>query len=233
MKKKFLIGLIALLSVSLFFLGCPTEGDDDPPPAAEPTINVTDDYPLAAGQSNDLTVTALQGQTTGTVFITVTTPENPLTGQNDLSGGGSIWDPKGSNAPAGKWTGIAFDFSTVFTNASTNYYAVRQENQALRYYKGYGDIITDAPPSAPVAITTRNIYITDDATPVKWKLYNKNDFNDGIIDLILWSNAASRTITLTIADYGTDNTIYTSGPVTSSSTHVARIVIDYSGVTIQ
>jgi hypothetical protein len=29
MKKKFLFGMIALLSISLFFLGCPTEADDD------------------------------------------------------------------------------------------------------------------------------------------------------------------------------------------------------------
>jgi hypothetical protein len=37
MKKKFLFGMIALLSVSLFVLGCSTDSDDDDDPPAGPT----------------------------------------------------------------------------------------------------------------------------------------------------------------------------------------------------
>jgi hypothetical protein len=59
MKKMFLTGMIALLGVSLFFLGCKTESDDTPPaptPIVARTATVT-----PAGGENTLAVTATGG----------------------------------------------------------------------------------------------------------------------------------------------------------------------------
>jgi hypothetical protein len=74
MKKKFLFGMIALLSISLFFLGCPTEADDD-------TVT-TPGYVPPDGNGTGSPSTPQQGAKTikdllaGLGFITTSTTNN-------------------------------------------------------------------------------------------------------------------------------------------------------------
>jgi hypothetical protein len=69
MKKKFLSGMAALLCASLFFLGCPTDGDDDPVPPPAP--NKATNYGLvftapATGETPDAAIGAAT-EYTGTI----------------------------------------------------------------------------------------------------------------------------------------------------------------------
>jgi hypothetical protein len=66
MNKKFLFGMIALLSVSLFFLGCPTEADDDPPaaPSTDASLNTLKGNTITVGSQAGTTAAPKTGMGT-------------------------------------------------------------------------------------------------------------------------------------------------------------------------
>jgi hypothetical protein len=237
MKKKFLIGLIVLLSVSLFFWGCST--DDEEEETGETFTDVTDQYDLVGtvssiptiGNGNNLDITASKSDLNGIVYITVT---GTLTGTSDFGSSHGLWGPKRENAPAGKWADFGLDLNAIFTSEVTNkILALRSSNQAFRYYKGASNLLAQEPTGPLVILGDPNkpiIYIPALPTemPVKWRLYNTNTFSsDKLFAFILWSSANPKTITLEVAEYATyvDNA--------AKSADVATIVIDYSGVTIE
>jgi hypothetical protein len=234
MKKKFLFGLIALLSVSLLFLGCSTDDDDEV--EVEPFSNVTEDYALVStangqtllGNDTNLDITVLKSGWDGTVYITVTSKTGEtLPNTNDFNSGGTnlLWGAKCAEAPAGKWADLGLDLSEIFTSEIiAGVLGLRTTNQAFRYYKG-ATLLSGAP-NAPLR-NEPNIYIpeSDTGMPIKWKLNNVNAFNgDTDFGIILWSSANPKVITIEVAEYETFESD------ADKVADIAKIVINYSGV---
>jgi hypothetical protein len=219
MKKKFLTGLIALLSLSLFFLGCPSGSDDDDD---EETFTTVTGYTTAS--ETDLTVTAKKSNSDGTVYVTVT---GTVTGVADFTANPN-WGATPWMGATGKWEDVIIDLAPVLTD-NTKFYAIKSTSQAYRYYTGGGGILASAP-TEPVTTSGSNIYIPANAgeLPVKWRIYNANVLTaDTEMLVMLWSGANPKTVTLEIAEYASFDSS------AAKVADVAKIVIDYSGVTIQ
>jgi hypothetical protein len=225
MKKKFAIGLIALLSVSLFFFGCSTDDDGDDDKVTGETFTTIGSYPLKDGQTG-LSSTAKRSNSTGIVYIKVTgeVDANPTT----------TFGTKGPSAPAGKWSQIEFDLSAACDDGD-KYYAIKNTNDAFRYYTGatHDFITTSSAPTAPVKRppdTNPDVYIPTTGNAFKWKIYDTvgGNSNASLFEVLVWSSANPKIITLEIREYE-DYTTY--DPDTSTYTAVETIVIDYSAIT--
>jgi hypothetical protein len=232
MKKKFLIGLMALLSLSLFFLGCPTEGDD----GEVETFTTLTGYSLVTSVNNIDTIgntsnlyihEAKKSDKDGTIYIKIASKlGHPLAGTVDFGGTHGLWSGKREEAPAGKWADFGLDLSAIFTDEVTsNILSIKTTNEAFLYYKGATLLpnLTNGP-----FTTEPNIYIPATGLPVKWKLNDANAFaSDKIFGLILWSGASKKTITLEVAEHAS----FAAGA--EKTDDIAKIVIDYSSVAIQ
>ena len=248
MKKTFLFGMIALLSVSFIFMSCPQE-------AEEPEFtDVSASFPLATNDSNietigqptNLDITAKKSTKDGTIYITLKS-KTALTGTSDFADSG-LWGGKREQAPEGKWADFALDLSSVFTTENAaKILSVKSTNHAYRYYKGAANIWAAAP-----TVPTRgdpNIYIpssSETELPVKWKIYAANTFSDDASQnwgIIIWDSAPAKVITFELREHetlpsgsGTSTGTSASDPADLASdagTLLTKIVIDYSGVVIE
>jgi hypothetical protein len=233
MKKSSLFSSIASLAIiALIFTACPQEPED------EGFDDVTSAYPLTdndsgistIGKPSNLTAAAKKSKVDGTVYITVT---GTLTGVDNFTATPPLWGGKREQAPSGKWADLALDLSSVFTTENAaKVLSIKSANHAFRYYKGADNILSAAPTTPTNG--DPNIYIpsSDTEFPIKWKIYDVSTFkldashNFGII---LWSAAPSKIITLEVIAH----TAYADLPNDAATrSPVAKIVIDYSGVTI-
>jgi hypothetical protein len=233
MKKKFLIGLIALLSVSLFFLGCPTEADDD-----EEVKTSVPAFALTSGQPG-LSLTFAQGDDPGVYTLTVTGTVAPA----NVSDAGWIgtWGTKPTSV-TGNFAAVSINFNAVFTAENVaKILGIRNESQALRYYTGYNGssvgnfaLLTEEP-SNPIehGDLRSTIYIpTDTATPVRWAAYaaGKIPENDNM-QVLIWSGTTSKTSKFEFSSWTSINS-ETHLAQTTIDDDIATIIVDYSGVTI-
>jgi hypothetical protein len=209
MKKKFTIGLIALLSVSLFVLGCST--DDEEEEAAAETFTAVTEYTAGTNNPTGLTVSAVKSDQTGIIYIDLSgTIGNAFiynTVNEGTEAGGSWqsgdWGPWDSTPEEGKYAAVYID--GVFTEEMvTEVLAIRQDNAALRFYTDAGDIhITGTPvPSIQHSSSGKScIWLTDSLT-IKWKLNDASSISDTEpFSVLLWSGAPSKTATFNIRSY--------------------------------
>jgi hypothetical protein len=235
MKTKVLTtGILGILLVfSLIFTACPTEADDDDEGETTTPVNIT----LESGQTGLTLISAVQGNSSGVITVTLggtITPAGDFVANFSPGGGGKV---TGNYAYVNLDLGDAIDWAAI----ASNVVAVRQENEALRYYTKASEA-TDAAanllgeePTKPVfkdggtGSGEPNIYIpAKPAKPLKWKAMDpgadKDDWR-----FIVSSTASPKTITVDITTWGTVNAT-ASAP--ASGVPVATIIIDYSALTI-
>jgi hypothetical protein len=243
MKRKLFSLAILVMVLSLAFIGCSSSSDDDdgPPPNEETFTNVTTSYPreiVTDLSSSSLTIASAQkSDTSGIVYITlggevetdfqyITTIGSTPTGEWD-----NLWgDPAVAsfNPLAGKYGTFVFKPFTSITDVNTLNIAIKQTNDALRYYTDLASL-----EAAPLTVPFEGsgpggVYIPSSSdTATRWKKYDPYT-TASIFEVLLWSGAANKTITLEIqsfigspADPAVEGTDYTV---------LGTIVIDYSDV---
>jgi hypothetical protein len=105
--------------------------------------------------------------------------------------------------------------------------AIKQFNQALRFYTGHQDLTLAEAPASPLKDSdgASNIYVpvaTDPAAwPIKWKLHQSLD-SSTTLSFLLWSGAPVKTVTFVVEQYNAEGT--------TKSGDIATIIVDYSGV---
>jgi hypothetical protein len=130
----------------------------------------------------------------------------------------------------------------IFTTgtSSTRILAIKQTNQALRFYQqGIGLLAGN--PTSPVAADQGNlqtIFIpSNTASPVRWRLYGENVAQGQIADggtfgILIWNGGTGttyspKTATIDIAQYQS----YVTNATLTAGGYQAKIIIDYSDVT--
>jgi hypothetical protein len=112
--------------------------------------------------------------------------------------------------------------------------AIRQDNDALRYYANTdtaaGNLLATEP-SAPIfAGAEPNIYVPDaPAMPLKWKANASNDFDEnaaGNCPFIVSSAASPKVITIDLTTWSAN----TFGATKTGD--VATVIVNYDGLTI-
>jgi hypothetical protein len=108
--------------------------------------------------------------------------------------------------------------------------AIKQFNQALRFYTGHQDLTLAEAPANPLKddAGASNIYVpvaTDPAAwpiTIKWKLH-QSLASTTTLSFLLWSGAPVKTVTFVVEQYNEAGT--------TKSGDIATIIVDYSGVT--
>ncbi|MDR2177000.1 MAG: hypothetical protein LBP20_03030 [Treponema sp.] len=237
MKTKILTtGILGILLVfSLILTACPTEADDDPPttpsvtPPAETFTNVTANFPLADGL-DDLTIVAWKSDKTGVIAITL----SGSVSQEDNSGFNNTFGTGSPNKLVGNYASVSVSLASLLEPVSDQVIAIRQENDALRYYQGLtdgGGLLGSAPPTPVFEGALPNIYIPEQGqgTPVKWKAYDEGaweDTEDGDFSFLVSDAASPKTVRFDITTWSANEEDATK------TGNVATIIIDYSAVTI-
>jgi hypothetical protein len=205
---------------------------------------VTDtDYALADadssintnGNTSNLTRVARKSKVDGTVYITVSMKDaTSIPGVEDFTDDNHLWFSKGNAAPDDDgelWSDMAIDLGAALVFApSGKVLAIKSTSHSYRYYAGGSDILEGAP-TAPVTTVDACIYLPSDTDelPVKWRVYGTGTFTatTAVNGILLRQLAPSKIITLEVTE---------RSEFSDSSTQVndviAKIVIDYNGVTI-
>jgi cytoskeletal protein CcmA (bactofilin family) len=186
--KKFLFGMAALLSVSLIFLGCPTEADDDD--KGDISVDLSNWFSLKNGENagldkdtSGLEIASVSKSSSGDVTIVLEGTISPNYQAVVTAGTGKdkskvnlgavlsdaaktdwlrVWGT--DTALAGAEPGIygaAYIANLITDNTiADGPVAIRQTNEALRLYAGVVDLVpVDKKPAAPVVPPTANIWI--------------------------------------------------------------------------
>jgi hypothetical protein len=148
MNKKFLFGMIALLSVSLFFLGCPTEADDDPPPAAPVPVGVVSAVETTPGTDTIPAVEAVY-----TVGITTALGAGDTITFANVADANVVYDFVAGTATA---EAQATAIRTAIGSAEGALYDVSGSDAQIILTAKAGGVIASAPTAT----------ITNDSTPV-------------------------------------------------------------------
>jgi hypothetical protein len=228
-------GILGITLVfSLLFTACPTDPDDnkagkedvvkeDP----ETFIDVSGDFPLAAGQTGLNLVSARKSNKTGEITITL---GGAITQAADFV---ALFSPGGSQIPTGNYTYVSFSLVSVLASISDQVIAIRQENDALRYYTTPGSpSLLQTEPMAPIfAGVEPNIYVPESpAMPLKWKANAANVFDGDAaaeMQFIVSSTASPKTIRI-------DITTWSANQVGAGKTgDVPTIIVDYTGLNIR
>jgi hypothetical protein len=131
---------------------------------------------------------------------------------------GKTWGGGTATSATGRYAG-AFIMNLFGTPTPTNI-AIKQDNEALKYYTDSTDDVATEILIAPAA-SGPNIWLpSDSGTPFKWKLYSAID--EPSFGILLWDGATVKTATLDIDQY--DESL-------SSSSNIATVTVDWSGVT--
>jgi hypothetical protein len=131
MKKKSIIWMIALVSVSLFFWGCPTEAEDDKETFTDvPTVTASTGTINGVTNTNPtgLTVSAKKSNKTGIVYITLE-GDGTFPNANTDPGSVVIWGAKSDTAHD--------DYFYVTLHGllpAAGAFRIQQINGALSYY---------------------------------------------------------------------------------------------------
>ena len=140
------------------------------------------------------------------------------------------------NSPAP--TPVAGKYSDVYINGlfpaeieSAKYYAIKNTNQALRFFTGSTALAT-APLNSPATEDTNSIYIpTTTDSAVRWKVYGQNAINSGdTLGILIWNGGTAaytpKTATLEIQEYSGN----TGTPTVVSNGYSATVIVDFSDV---
>ncbi|MDR3355723.1 MAG: hypothetical protein LBO04_00835 [Spirochaetaceae bacterium] len=241
MKKHgfFIWFAAALVGAALIFGGCEQESDDD----EEVLVDVDGLYPLlsasdsidTAGKPGNLEITsAKKSSRDGTVYIVLESTAD-LEAITDFTNN-QLWGKAGEDKPGdGYFADFALDLTPIFASRTDKVFSIKNTNHGLRYYQGgisddaENGTLADAAPTAPNDNRGLATYIPETGWPVRWYMYGKiaaEDSGKFPFGLLLWSEAPQKTITVEFYDHGEDANEPTTG------TLVAKIVIDYSEVTI-
>jgi hypothetical protein len=253
MKAKTLrLGILGIVLVfSLIFTACPTNGGGDeedvateedkapeedvtpeedktPEEDTETFVNVAADFSLSAGQAGLTLISAQKSSKTGIVTInlggTISSPSDFVT----------LFSPGGAEKVAGNYAYVSFSLASVLMPVKDQVIAIRQENDAFRYYSnsdpGSGNLLAEQPAKPVFGGAEPNIYIpASPAVPLKWKANAANAFTQNDAEncqFIVSSVASPKTITLGISTWSAneDSAVKTGD--------VALIIVDYTALTI-
>jgi hypothetical protein len=234
MKTKILTtGILGMMLVfSLIFTACPTDPGGLPPDTQteevpETFTNVAEDFPLAEGLEEVTVVSARKSDKTGIITIELggSVSQEDDSSFNDTFGTGS------EDKPEGGYASVIISLASLLEPISDQVIAIRQENDALRYYQGLteGGGLLDTLPESPVfGDALPNIYIPEQGMPVKWKAYDENAWADDRDFSFLVSSAASpKTVTIGITTWSVNEDEATK------TGDVATIIFDYSALTVE
>ena len=140
-----------------------------------------------------------------------------------------------SNKPkpaAGKYTAVYIQGLFPAAVGSDKIIALKNTNQALRFFTDNGQTTTDALTSPTTSNETALYLPTDTATPpVRWRVYDTGAIKSGeTLGLLIWNgNGTVTPLTATLeiqewAEYANDKGAATDG-------YSAKVIIDYSNVT--
>ncbi|MDR1210755.1 MAG: hypothetical protein LBK40_00840, partial [Spirochaetaceae bacterium] len=121
-KKTLMMGILGILLVfSLTFTACSSGGDDSN------TSNVSADFTPTALQSG-LTLSAQKNNDTGVITVTL---RGTISQPGDFE---AQFSPGGPDKPAGNYAYVNFSLASVIMPVADEVIAIRQDNDALRYY---------------------------------------------------------------------------------------------------
>jgi hypothetical protein len=245
MKRKLFSLAILVMALAVAFIGCSTDSDDDDD-EQETFTNVAESYPIngahALSPSGLSIASVLKSNTTGIVKVTLdgevgttfqyaSTGSSPAKPSNDWI---ALWaDPTDGttsfNPEEAVYGTFSFKpFSSLPQDASALSIAVKQTNDALRYYRGAttGDaFVANEPLEQPTMTNTGSIYIPSSGTATRWRVWG-----DGVItstetyEVLLWSGVPANQRIITLEIQSVDGTTYTT---------LDTIVIDYSNVSFE
>jgi hypothetical protein len=236
MKKKFLFGLIALLSVSFIFFGC---GGDSGADSSSNRIPISSITLAASGNPTGITISAEQDNDTGIYYVGVsgTVPavytyaaDGTTAGTEPTNWDSATWGT--ALAPrAGKYASIKiagiFDGTAPLVD-TTEILGIKQTNQAFRFYTGNSDVNT--PIEAGPIFTGDTLYVpADTAVPAyKWKGHPAGEFTSyGAFPVLIADIGVSpKTSTIVFRSHAAAS----NGEEPTDAVNVT-IVVDYSGVT--
>jgi hypothetical protein len=237
MKKKFLFGLIALLSVSFIFFGCGGDSGSDPASNRTPISDVT---LAASGNPTGITVSAEKDNDTGIYYVAVngTVPAVYTYAADGTTAGTepTNWDSGTWGTPvtprAGKYASIKISGIIDGTDPlvdTTKILGIKQTNQAFRFYTGHADLAS-ADFTGPLFQDDEVIFVPSDlAVPAyKWKGHAADEFTGyGPFPVLLIGDTGltPKTSTIEIRSYADT----TNGGTPDGEVDVT-IVVDYSGV---
>jgi hypothetical protein len=136
----------------------------------------------------------------------------------------AAWTNGSTSSAAGRYAGVYL--RGLFPADGLANIAVKQTNDAFRFYTGAGGLLTEKP-QAPTANAV-NIWVpsTTSAQPIKWKFYDSLPQTE-TWGVIMWSNAQNKAPEMIFEKY--DGTANTSQPIGTNS-HFATVIVDYSAV---
>jgi hypothetical protein len=231
-------GILGMMLVfGLIFTACPTEADDDDDDTngnettkepAETFTDVAGAFPLAEGQTGLTLVSAQKSDKTGIITIKLGGSIGQPTDFEDN------FSPGGAGKPEGSYAYVSFSLVSLLEPINDKVIAIRQENDALRYYANSdpeaGNLLAEPPEKPVFGGEEPNIYVpASPDMPVKWKANAAGTFDEDTAanSMFIVSDAASpRIITIGITTWSAneDNATKTGD--------VATIILDYSALEI-
>jgi hypothetical protein len=224
--KRLPMGILGTLLVfSLIVTACPTESDNNTivEDDVETFADVSGDFPLIAGQAGLTLVSAQKSNKTGIITITM---GGTINKPSDFE---TLFSPGQPERPAGNYAYVSFSLASVIMPNAAKVIAIRQENDALRYYTGSASLLTELPTAPAFGNVEPNIYVPAQGTPLKWKANDVGAFtlsDAANCQFIVSSTASPKTVKIDITTWSANTTGATK------TGDVATVILDYSALTI-